>query len=64
MSTVTTLSTTDIEGNAKKLLELQHVPEERLQQMSQEGRRSVETHYTWEHFCSTVWRELEPYALG
>ena len=64
MSTVTTLNTTDIEDNVKKLLDLQYAPEERLQQMSREARRLVETHYTWEHFCSSVWRELEPYALG
>jgi len=64
MPVITTLSTTDIDGNVKKLLELQYAPEDRLQHIGSEGRRLVETHYTWERFCSSVWRELEPYALG
>lgn len=63
MPIITTLSTTDIQGNVKKLLELQYAPEDRLQQIGLEGRRLVEMHYTWERFCTSVWRGLKPYAL-
>lgn len=59
---VTTLSTTDLEKNAKLLLELQYAPEDRLRQLSFEGRCLVERQYSWDRFCSTVWRELKPYV--
>ena len=59
---ITTLSSTDIEYNADVLLDLQFAPEERLQEISQEGRRLIETHYSWERFCSTVWKGLQPYT--
>ncbi len=59
---ITTLSSTDIEHNANILLDLQFAPEERLQAISQEGRRLIETHYSWDRFCSTVWNGLQPYT--
>lgn len=59
---ITTLSSTDIEYNANVLLDLQFASEERLQEISQEGRRLIETHYSWERFCSTVWKGLQPYT--
>jgi len=61
MPTIMTLSTSDIEGNVRALLELQHAPEERLREIGAANRRLVEEHYTWERFCSTVWAGLEPY---
>lgn len=60
---IITLDTTDIEANVKALLELQYAPEEYLLQLSVTNRRLVETHYTWERFCTTVWQGLEPYVL-
>jgi hypothetical protein len=62
MPTITTLSTTDIDMNTRLLTELQYAPEERLRQISLEGRRLVETHYSWDRFCSTIWREISPYV--
>lgn len=59
---ITTLSSTDIQHNANILLDLQFAPEERLQEISREGRRLIETHYSWERFCSTVWNGLKPYT--
>lgn len=59
---ITTLSSTDIEYNAKILRDLQFAPEDHLQWLSQEGRRLIETHYSWERFCSTVWNGLQPYT--
>lgn len=59
---ITTLSSTDIEYNAKILRDLQFAPEDHLQWLSQEGRRLIETHYSWERFCKTVWNGLKPYT--
>ena len=64
MPTITKLSTTDIEQNVKTLLDLQYAPEDHLRTLSIEGRHAVETSYSWERFCSAIWREVEPYACG
>jgi glycosyltransferase involved in cell wall biosynthesis len=61
MPSIITLSTTDIEANVKALRELQHMPEEQLLRLTAANRNLVETHYTWERFCATVWQALEPY---
>jgi glycosyltransferase involved in cell wall biosynthesis len=56
------LSTTDIAANVAALEELQHAPEERLRELSRTNRALVETQYTWERFCETVWNSLAPYV--
>ena len=62
MPTIIPLSTTDIGANVAALEELQHAPEERLRELSRANRALVETQYTWEKFCATVWHALEPYV--
>lgn len=59
---ILTLSTKDTDVNVNALRKLQYAPEDELKTLSATGRQLVETHYTWERFCSTVWRELEPYV--
>ncbi|MBI3663837.1 MAG: glycosyltransferase family 4 protein [Acidobacteria bacterium] len=59
MPTIVSLSTTDIDANVAALEELQHAPEERLHELSRANRALVETQYTWERFCGTVWGELQ-----
>jgi len=61
MPSIIALSTTDIEANVKALRELQHMPEEHLLRLTATNRNLVETHYTWERFCATVWQALEPF---
>jgi len=56
------ISTTDIMANVRALLELQYAPEEYLVWISRTNRRLVETHCTWERFCTTVWQALKPYV--
>jgi glycosyltransferase involved in cell wall biosynthesis len=62
MPTIVPLSTTDIAANVAALEELQHAPEERLRELSRANRALVETQYTWERFCATVWKALTPYV--
>jgi glycosyltransferase involved in cell wall biosynthesis len=62
MPTIVPLSTTDIDANVAALEELQHAPEERLRELSRANRALVETQYTWERFCGTVWDSLAPYV--
>ncbi len=61
ISSIISLSTSDIQANVETLIWLQHAPEEELIALSLTNRKLVETHYTWEHFCNTVWKSLEPY---
>ena len=35
--------------------------EERLRELSRANRALVETQYTWERFCGTVWKTVERY---
>ncbi len=62
MPTIMPLSTTDISANVAALEELQHAPEERLRELSRANRALVETQYTWERFCGTVWEQLKPHV--
>ncbi len=64
MPTIITLSTTDIGHNVRSLLGLQYAPEEHLISLSLANRRLVETQYTWERFCTTVWEILQSYIRG
>lgn len=59
MPSIMELSCTDIDHNVEVLRELQHAPEERLLALSRQNRQRVETHYTWERFCGTVWAHLK-----
>lgn len=61
MPTVVELSTTDIDANVRRLLELQLAPEDRLQSLADQNRSLVETEYSWDRFCATVWRQIEPH---
>ena len=61
MPSLRPLSTTDIAANAQTLTEMQNASEEQLQQLSTENRSLIETHYTWDRFCSTVWQNLQAY---
>ena len=61
MPTVIELSTTDIGSNTQKLRELQYQPEEKLAEISTQNREMVDKTYTWDRFCTTVWRHIEPY---
>ncbi len=60
--TITPLSITDIDANVATLRELQHAPDAELLRLSRANRALVETHFTWEQFCTTVWRTVEPYV--
>jgi glycosyltransferase involved in cell wall biosynthesis len=62
MPSIVPLSTTEIDANVAALEELQHAPEARLRELSRANRALVETQYTWERFCATVWHSLEPYV--
>jgi glycosyltransferase involved in cell wall biosynthesis len=62
MPSIVPLSATDIAANVAALEELQHAPEERLRELSRANRALVETQYTWERFCGTVWGELDRYV--
>ena len=61
MPSLLSLSTSDIAANVHTLTETQYAPDEQLQQMSVTNRNLVETHYTWDRFCGTVWQTLEKY---
>jgi len=62
MPTIVELSTTDVDANERKLREMQEAPEEQLVAVSRKNRELVETQYTWERFCGTVWKQLRPYT--
>jgi glycosyltransferase involved in cell wall biosynthesis len=59
MPSLMPLSTTDIGANVDVLTKMQYASNESLQALSQINRRLIETHYTWERFCGTVWQTLE-----
>lgn len=61
MPSIVSLSTTDIEGNIQTLLDLQFMSEQTLFKLADRNRHLVETRYTWERFCSIVWRHLAPF---
>ena len=58
----TELFTDDVQATIKALRQLLNAPEEELLKRAQVGRKEIETKYTWDRFCSTVWNELEPYV--
>ncbi len=62
MPSIVPLSTTNIDANVATLEELQHAPEERLRELSRANRALVETQYTWEKFCGSVWSQLERFV--
>jgi hypothetical protein len=61
MPAISTLSAADIEASVATFLELQYAPQDALLNISATNRKLVETYYTWDRFCSTVWQVLEPY---
>lgn len=62
MPSVTTLSTADIAKNIEDLLELQYMQEEKLLEISAINRSLVETNYTWERFCNSIWKEIKVFS--
>lgn len=61
MPSISTLSAADIEASVATFLELQYAPQDALLNISATNRKLVETYYTWDRFCSTVWQVLKPY---
>jgi glycosyltransferase involved in cell wall biosynthesis len=61
MPSLVPLSTSDVEGNARALQRLQYAEEAELRSLADANRRLIETTYTWERFCSTVWDHIAPY---
>jgi glycosyltransferase involved in cell wall biosynthesis len=62
MPSIVTLSCSDIEGNVRKLRELQYAPEDNLMQLARTNRQLVEKQYTWERFGGTVWGALRRFV--
>jgi glycosyltransferase involved in cell wall biosynthesis len=42
---------------------LLEAPGEELMQRAAAGRAAIETKYTWDLFCRTIWNELEPHLI-
>lgn len=61
MPSLMPLSTSDITANVQTLTKMQYASDEQLQQLSATNRSLVETHYTWDRFCGTVWQTLQKY---
>lgn len=61
MPTLSALDVTDIGANVATLRGLQQAPGEDLAGAAEINRRLIETHYTWERFCGTVRRALDPF---
>lgn len=61
---ITSLSTTDIPGNVEALHRMQYADEESLEATVIENRNLVETRYTWDRFCTTVWRAVKGFVEG
>lgn len=55
------LNTDDPEGCANLLEHVNHMSDDDLKRRSAIGREAVETRYTWDKFCTTVWDGLKEY---
>jgi glycosyltransferase involved in cell wall biosynthesis len=62
MPGIVELSTTDIQTNVERLMELQYVEESHLLGLSEINRQLVTSKYTWTRFCSSVWDTLRCYV--
>lgn len=64
MPSIVSLDIHDINYNALVLRELQFADEEQLLDVARINRHLIETHYTWERFCATVWNGLQGLGGG
>lgn len=55
----TSLTLSDIEKTVQIITDLLHTPSEQLIERSLKSRKKIETHYTWNNFCNTIWNELQ-----
>lgn len=51
----------DLGATIKALRDLLETPGHLLRQRAAKGRVAIETKYTWDRFCQTIWNELEPH---
>jgi glycosyltransferase involved in cell wall biosynthesis len=52
----------DMTKTVQNLRKLLTAPEADLIRRAKAGRKAIETKYTWDRFCNTIWREIEPYV--
>jgi len=58
-SMFTSLTLNSVDETVKIITDLLHVPSDVLRARSIVARKKIETHYTWDRFCSTIWDELQ-----
>ena len=58
----TNIDLQDLPGSVATIRQLLETSDEKLMERAAAGRKAIETRYTWDRFCNTIWNELEPHV--
>lgn len=60
----TELFTDNIEATIDAIRKLLTTPDDILLNRAIQGKTAIETKYTWNRFCNTIWNEIKPYVTS